>query len=1183
MFVSMTCMGATALGLESPVQQLGGARFENWTGLKPDGSGVAELNLPTPAVYQVPDGPRGWHDTGLRHDNDSTLDLRQWYGLRFDVELDRDDTPFAAEFTLQIPKRQPDRHNLLESSSARVLVQGKGWHTVTVPFSTFDYQRGQEFFLKFIQRITLKGGYEGAKPSGHVRLRNVRLVRGNVLHLASEIRSQPAEAGGSVDYSVTVMNCSDVPQLVTLAIQRSGWEGMAAEVSPATLSLPPGQSGAATVRVAVPDRIPPGAQETQILVATTQGEVAASETMKFITLRRLPAPFVVFTPSGWDDLRAKVAKYDWAKNSAQRMIERADNFEVPTVPPGGIASDQNTPAVFKSYIEGDLWSCGVAWKLTGDKKYAEKVALFLRRLADPETGYPKRLHANSQGIPQEGGFFEGCVKGYDAIQDAGVLSAEDRKNIEQTFRLYIGVVEDSMGDGGISNWSMFNLCPAAQCALAIQDLAHFDYLMNGPCGIVDHLRYGTMDDGWWYEVSLSYNLGVAHAVTALALSAKPFGIDLLNEKFPVALTQNVGLRPFEYEKFLGMAFGKFGPVKDNFITIKKMWDGIVLYPDYRGVMFGMGDGHEQAISGGPLELAYYAFRDPAYAAIIKQGSGRDLLYGVPELPAETPKLYTLSGHSDNAGIAVLRSQTEGREPREQIQAAMKFGSHGSYHGHFDNISLLSLMRYGRSFWNPETSWFGYGSYMYKWWVQPSLAHNMVVVDAKQQEPAECKLLLFHSGKMMQAIAAETTARWSQPPYLGGYNQIARIESGETSYVPIPTNHPAPGELTGFTEPVRQRRLIIVTDDYVVLADDLRGEREHTFDNLLHLRGATLPQSENVKLTGHSAQFDSDPLGSGQFITDCDRYSATAPVLIQSVHRIGGSRMTTDSFAGVGEGSKNWETGGARSLSEPGVLHLDEHALWPPQPEIVLGKYAESWSVNKKLTYEVQGDGKSLASGTFGAWILGSGNVDVDVTGLKTLQLTTKASRGDNTLKTIFWGNAVLITAAGKEIPLAQLTPPTKNVAPVAVAGKDYAGGPVCIAGNPIASSLAAEPQNAAQSAVITLDLSGLNAVRFKSVVGGDWPVGDEEQLRKTVSVRSRGKSAQFLTLIEPYEANPLVKSAVATSANTLRVELADGRIQEIKINHFADGGQDPQVEITESQNGKTIRSEVTEAAADGQH
>jgi hypothetical protein len=886
---------------------LGGATLQNWTGLKPASNGAAELDLPdSAAVYTVPDGPKGWsRPTWFQMENDGVIDARPWYGFRFDMQLDRDDTPFTVDLTVAIPDPQPERHNLPPSTSAQMLVQGKGWHTVTVPFSSFDYNRGQVGLLKFLKRFTFKGHYGEPAPPGkgdRVLLRNVRLVRGNVIHLDAEVRSSPADVDGSVTYPVTITNCADTPQIVALTLQRSGWEGMLAEITPATLNLRPGESKSASLRVKVPALVPPGAQETQVLVATPQGENATPEKMEFITLRRLPFPYLVHDKAGWDEVRAKVTKYDWAKADANEIIKKSDAWNVPTAYPNNRAPD-GTLCVFKSYIEGDLRACAIAWQLTGDKKYADKAALFLRRLADPATGYPATRHANSQGIPQEGGFFEGCAQTYDAIYNSGSLCTDDKQKIEQTFRLYIGVIEDMMGDGGISNWSVFNLCPAAECALALQDMAQFNYLMNGSCGVIDQLRYGMMDDGWWYEMALSYNLGVASAFTSLANAAQPFGIDFLHQKFPVALTTKVGLRPFEFENYLGMAFGKYGPIKNNTVTLKQMWDGIVLFPDYRGVIFGMGDGHETNVAGSQFELAYYVFRDPAYAAVIKQGTKRDLLFGVPKLPQDTPKLYTLSGHSDNAGIAVLRSQTAGREPREQIQAAFKYGSHGSYHGHFDRISFLSLMRYGRSFYSPESTWFGYGSYMYKWWVQTSLAHNMVVVDAKMQEPAECRLLLFHTGPMLQAVAAETNARWSNPPYFGGYDQIDKVKAMNPPPIVVPENHPKPGDVIDFTEPVRQRRLVLVTDDYVVLVDDLQAAQEHQFDNLLHLRGAVLAGPSQVHLEGHDNQFDSNPLGSGQFITNCDRYSGTAPIIIHSADPIPEKNDTR---------------------SEPGMLQINEH-------------------------------------------------------------------------------------------------------------------------------------------------------------------------------------------------------------------------------------------------------------------
>ena len=67
-------------------------------------------------------------------------------------------------------------------------------------------------------------------------------------------------------------------------------------------------------------------------------------------------------------------------------------------------------------------------------------------------------------------------------------------------------------------------------------------------------------------------------------------------------------------------------------------------------------------------------------------------------------------------------------------AALKWGTHGGWHGHFDRISLLALQRYGKDFYGPRTDhfWFGYGSDHYKMWGQASASHNMVIVDQLQQ-------------------------------------------------------------------------------------------------------------------------------------------------------------------------------------------------------------------------------------------------------------------------------------------------------------------------------------------------------------------------------------------------------------------------------------------------------------------
>ena len=728
------------------------------------------------------------------------------------------------------------------------------------------------------------------------------------------------------------------------------------------------------------------------------------------------------------------------------------------------------------------------------------------------------------------------------IGDSGVLTAEDERRVETTFRLLMDVMDQP--NGGISNWSTLMDSGALYCALALQDWDRVDFFLNGPNGMIDNLVAGTMDDGWWYEGSTPYNIGVAGDYTQLAVALRPFGIDLGAVRFPAAYAPNVGLRPFEGIPFLGMAFDKWGPSVRNYRAIKDLWDCVLGQPDYRGILYGISDGHEQPLAGGSFELAYFLYRDPAYAGVIARGGeGRDLLYGVPELPKETPTFFRDSAYADNVGLGVLRSASAGLPDRERIQAVVKYGTHGSYHGHFDRASLDSLMRYGRSFYNPETSWWSYDAPMYKAWMQASLSHNMVVVDRKMQEPVESKRLLWHTGPLMQAIAVETKARWSNPPYLGG-------GAAGDKWWPAAPNPPASGEVTGYTEPILQRRLTLVRDDYVVVADYLRGEREHTFDCMMQLRGAHV--DEGARPSGHDAQFDPNPLGSGILITDVDRYAVSAPIAVRSVHLF--SEKGTD---GKNVPHGNWESGGAlnRMYNEPGVLKLDEHLAWPRDAEVSLGTYAENWDLVKALAYEVQGDGKRLAGGAFGSWILGSDPIDVDLTGVKTLRLSTRCDRRQSGRRNLVWAGATVVAADGKTLPLDSLPLKLENAVALPDGTKDFEGGPIKVAGVPYARAVGAEPLDAAHQAVVTVDLTGLNAVRLRANIGGDFPIGDESQVRKTTAITSHGREASFLTVIEPYENAPKVLRAEATDARHLTVFLADGRIDRYEIAELDGSGK----------------------------
>ena len=1149
----------------SPWLEIGGKDFLGWNNLK-SANGVVTWKLEDKAVFQYPPGTKGWYFFGFRQENDSTRDWRDYYGLQMEIFVPRERT-LELQATITTPTQEPRQEYIL-ASHAECAVTGTGeWRQVTLPWTMFDFDQNQSAFLEFIQKLQLAGKFADGK-SGEVKLKKIRLVRALAISLDATVRGKATTAGGTVNYEVTVSNCTDAPQAVNLVFEKYGWEAMTASVKPSHFQLVPGETKNCVVSIRLPENgIPPGGHETQKLLAIGNANGISLAKIEFTTARDVPRPSILLTAQGWDEVRDKVAKYDWAKTRQQEYVDAAESWQVPeAATPAQHARDpQGHPYVFWVTEFKKLSQTAVAWQLTRNTNCAEKVALFLRRLADKETGYPSTFAAVSEGEPQEGENWQLIAIAYDEILDANILSAADRNSIEHTFRLYLQTVETILDVGNVGNWNVAADTAALFCSLAISDLSAADRYLYGPCGFEDFVTKGIMDDGWWWEGSTSYNFWVASELTQSALACKPWGIDLLHREFPANFSPDTIIAPWALTPPYGISFEKWGPNHRNTRSIKQLWDAVPLMTDYRGIAFGMNDGHEEQVGGSRMELAYYAFRDPAYVPLIKASRQRDLIYGVPELPETTAALYLNSSVAENLGFALLRSQTTNRPPREQIQAVFKIGTQGGFHGHFDRVSLDSISRYGRSFWNPESIWWGYGNFMYKFYVQNSVAHNMVVVDQKQQEAVPSSQLLFYSGKMMQVSAQETDARWSDPPYAGMVYD-AQSSGGASADLPalMKRNHQSfPlvtdrqwGELGPFGERIVQRRLGIVTDDYIVIADYLKGGQPHTFDNLFQMKGFQGLEAADKKFLRHDAQFNSDPHSSAQFITDCDWFQASAPAvgkfLIQN-----------------GRGDENQH-------NENGVLKMDVHSLWPAQQEIMLAQPPEELGNEQWVKYEVSADGKILAQGESGVWILGAVNIDVPVADAKefAIKLTTDGGKW----KALFLANARLVKADGEELPL-DVQPIFENVEAPAKSGEDYYGGPIKISGVPCADAIPAQPLNNKNSATIHIPLAGKNAMRFKATLGGDYPFGDENTRRKVFAIHSQGNEARFLTMLEPYEDKPMVKSAVALSADKLRIELADGRVQEITIKNLDGDGKNISAEITEDKDGQTVRHESSTAGA----
>ena len=252
-----------------PWQEIGGRNFAGWEGLHANTDGTASWNPANAATFRYPSKSRGWYFEGFRRRNDSSADWSDFHGLQFDV-LIPEGRALSLEASIAVPPQNRSAE-YLSQSRAELIVRGKGWQRVTLPWPAFDFEKGRSGFLGFISELRLKGKYADGKD-GEVSLKAIRLIRAPAVALDAVVRGKAVPAGGTATYEVTVGNVTDSPQEVALLFEKEGWEAMAATVEPAKVNLDPGATATVKVTVRVPENgIPPGGHERQKLLAKISG------------------------------------------------------------------------------------------------------------------------------------------------------------------------------------------------------------------------------------------------------------------------------------------------------------------------------------------------------------------------------------------------------------------------------------------------------------------------------------------------------------------------------------------------------------------------------------------------------------------------------------------------------------------------------------------------------------------------------------------------------------------------------------------------------------------------------------------------------------------------------------------------------------------------------------------------
>ena len=376
--------------------------------------------------------------------------------------------------------------------------------------------------------------------------------------------------------------------------------------------------------------------------------------------------------------------------------------------------DGNAIMSAHSSLAGQAINCGLAWQVTGERRYLERAREILLAYADRYLTY--ELHDN-QGRPGRGArvasqwlteasWLVGPLQAADLIW--AELSAAERTALET--KLFRPAVEEIILPpfGVVHNIHCWGASAIGLLGYLVGDEALVARAVAPDRGgMRQQLAEGVRDDGMWYEGASGYHFYTIDGMLPLIIAAGHCGEDLWTPRF------------------------------------KSMFDAPLILgtPDLRLPDFNDSAAENLVSRRDVWEVAYARWGDPAYLPLLAAGarSGRRaLLYGVADLPAATDTPPTaVSRNSPASGYAILQSGPE----REATWLCLKYGPHGGGHGHYDKNTFIFRAR--RTDLMPDGGVHAYGAPL-RPWDKTSVAHNTLVVDERDQAEATGASLGFGS-------------------------------------------------------------------------------------------------------------------------------------------------------------------------------------------------------------------------------------------------------------------------------------------------------------------------------------------------------------------------------------------------------------------------------------------------------
>jgi hypothetical protein len=453
------------------------------------------------------------------------------------------------------------------------------------------------------------------------------------------------------------------------------------------------------------------------------------------------------------------ASYNEVKKQADMALSQKIEVPVPKDGAGGYTHEQHKKN------SDNILNCGIAYQITGDKKYADYVKAVLLQYAAQYEKWPQHPQKKSNQIP--GKIFWQClndfvwqvyvIQGYDMVHDA--IPATDRATIEQ--HLFIPIVKYFTTDCKetfdlIHNHGTWCIAAVGITGYVINKPEYVEMAIKGSAkdgktGFLKQLDELFSPDGYYTE-------GPYYQRYAML----PFVI------FAKAIQQNQPqLQIFKYRNnILAKAIhaslqstytdGTFFPVNDA-MKDKTYQSEEIIY----GVDVAYAD-----IQPEPdlLDIAQRQKR------VIVSDAGLQVAKDVAAGKAQPFKYRSLwmsdGAKGDEGGLGILRSGSNA----DQQCVLLKAASQGMGHGHFDRLNLLYddnggevFSDYGSARFINIESKFG-GDYLpeNRTWAKQTVAHNTVVVDETSQygavlnkaQPYHSDLVHFESNPNLQLVSAK---------------------------------------------------------------------------------------------------------------------------------------------------------------------------------------------------------------------------------------------------------------------------------------------------------------------------------------------------------------------------------------------------------------------------------------------